>query len=119
MAIEITRDTMRAALILAVAKRGADYVYDKTIPGWSRFDEGMVCVYSTPDGSPACLFGEALSILGYDITGIGVTGIGAILRDLGVEDSALRLACESAQTAQDLERTWGEALTQFDEFLAC
>jgi hypothetical protein len=61
--IELNTDTLLSAVEEVVAERGRDYVYDKTRPGWS-FDAGYytpTCVYQTPEGEPACIYGAALA----------------------------------------------------------
>ena len=102
----------------AVAERGRDYVYPLGNPDYALHDSS--CVYSTPDGTPACLIGLALSkvmpeaVPEYDAP---TETADELLLPLGFSQIVADAAF-AAQTVQDTERTWGLALDVFEDVLA-
>lgn len=119
-----TLDDFTAAMEKAVADRGNDYVYPQDRPGWSH---GLMCVYSTQDGEPACIIGQALynidpalmpdfaeSTEGED------AGAEYILESRrehfsgSEEDFSLLLrSAHKAQVSQDNGDSWGRALSWY------
>lgn len=116
--------TLREALQAAVDERGADYVYPAKDSNWSNDDyhyEG-VCVYRTPNGDPACIFGLALTKMGlYDYLPHyrREEGIDAVLRlimgrtDHTFTPTEIR-AASAAQYAQDNYADYGTVLETYD-----
>jgi len=126
---EITRETFTAAMEAAVAERGADWTYPEPTPktpGYAGFQADDwhsgnwgACVYSTPDGTPACIIGLALHKIDPALVPEWDTVAPAtsVLRDAGVTDYLLRVAARAAQREQDSGKTWGEALAVYRHVL--
>lgn len=115
---EITTTIARAALVTAIAQKGADYVYPDYAGG---------CQYSV-DGQPACLVGVAVASLGGEYFNVlaaeeqeqlavedGLPLISA--RSLPIERLA-KEALQAAQNVQDGGGEWGRALEEFDRVVA-
>ena len=104
----ITEAAFTAAMKAAVKERGADYLY----PDDARNADGE-CVYSLPDGTPACLIGVALSKInaGYapKYEPVGGTSAAEVLVSLGAPPPVQR-AARRAQVMQDDGYTWAVAL---------
>lgn len=104
------------AMRKAVAERGGDFVYPAE---WRLVGEPEgICSY-TVDGAPACIVGAAL----YHMTGKVYDGpnqsADEVLRSYyGITDEAVTVAAAHAQEAQDANKTWAEALAEFEEVLA-
>lgn len=131
----ITIENFTAALEKAVADRGEDYIYpEKTEnPAYGNskvYDQyladdyhvkGGQCVYSTPNGEPACLIGVALHNLGLQVPEYGfVGGASEVLLNepYELEEGITYLiadAADAAQGRQDNGETWGVALQTFKE----
>lgn len=111
----VTEEQFTAAMRAAVEERGADYVY----PVWDRagaddyHDKYGTCKYSTPDGTPACIVGLALSKIDPALVPPYKHNAGA--HDLNVlgAGSDLAYAAFAAQQEQDDGGTWGSALEQY------
>lgn len=125
---EITREGFIQAVRDAVTERGEDWVYpqDRHDARWwarrSTVKEDYICRYAQPDGTPACLFGLALSKLGVDIEefggeSLGISDLLGRLTDPSLLGSDLIRAAEGAQEAQDNGLSWGVALQEFEEAL--
>lgn len=73
---------------------------------------------------PGCLFGHAFAMLGLgeqvvqyerEVSSPLELGIGAILREVGIDVSAQFLsACEVAQVSQDALEPWGQVMADFE-----
>lgn len=111
----ITEAAFTAAMKAAVKERGADYIY----PADARDADGN-CVYSLPDGTPACLIGVALSKINADYVPkdepFGGTPAAGALASLGAPPLVQR-AAQRAQNMQDCGRTWGAALDRYLKIL--
>lgn len=112
------KNTQLIDAIREAVKGREDYVY-----------EGE-CVYFNEDGSPACLIGQGLAKLGYDVKALDCqrtnnalevnangTSASIVLDDLGFEPAVI-VACQFAQRAQDRDKPWGEALNTLYTHLA-
>lgn len=110
----LTVDDALNLLQIAVDERGEEYVY--------RADErdlngNVSCDYAESDGSPSCLIGLALSVIGVDPTWLSVgedlgwagCGIEVLGDDLGLPRKVSDVF-SAAQIAQDTGSTWGTAL---------
>lgn len=121
MGIQVSDEQFIEAMKAAVAERGEDYVY----PEWSGngleddyHDKWGQCEYSTPSGEPACLIGLALSKIDEDL--VPKYGEGNISAYYALPESisdVVRQAANEAQDEQDNEKTWGEALGAFMNFI--
>jgi hypothetical protein len=110
----ITYDMALEALNAAVEEKGADYVYE---------GEGTFCAY-VASGEPSCIVGNALHRLGVSIPtlvkmdkcAIGGSVITSrkvldVLEDSGFTlDGDVITLLSTAQTLQDDEVPWGEAV---------
>lgn len=104
------------AMRKAVAERGEDFVYP--IEWRLAGEQNGICQY-TIDGAPACIVGAAL----YHMTGKVYEGLNEsadeVLRTyFGIANEAVTTAAAHAQEAQDANKTWGEALKEFEVVLA-
>lgn len=110
------------AMRKAVADKGSDFRYCTEYGGAEPKDfqlsVGNVCAYQL-DGVPACIIGVAI----FNVTGVVYYGdneaaedvlIGVFRRELG---EGVLDAARMAQTAQDRNKTWGHALTYFENHL--
>lgn len=82
-----------------------------------RRPEGQIsCLYREHNGTPGCLFGQALTALGVELTDVHERRtIDVLLPQLGI--SVTRLQVEwmmSVQNAQDLGQSWAEAIDRAD-----
>lgn len=118
-----TLDDFTAAMEKAVADRGNDYVYPREKPGWLHEKQ---CVYSTQDGEPACIIGQALYNIDpslmpdYEESQQEDAGAEYILESRrehfsGSEaDFGLLLrSAHKAQVSQDNGDSWGRALSWY------
>jgi hypothetical protein len=121
----ITRDEFTAAMRKAVELRGADYVYPKDQPGFTKaqvsaFRSDPACLYvNAVTGEPACLIGLALSIIDpalLEPVGTAIAPACRVLPELGVDYDAA-YAADAAQQEQDKGETWGECLMIYEEKL--
>lgn len=114
-----------------VGSAGPDHVYDRTRRLWGEDDEyflgrqqevlidpvaGGTCGYFYADGSPACIVGQVLSIVGVTADQVGTENkqpVGPVTEflELPWTDDAIRVAM-AAQNTQDRGRSWGEALRE-------
>jgi hypothetical protein len=108
MPSKITRESFTAAMREAVQLRGADWRYPLDDPDWTNYRG--TCLYVKKDGTPACIIGQALAILGHTPPTSTKRASCVLDRWFGVTDLALRKAATSAQRLQDKGATWGEAL---------
>lgn len=107
------------AMEAAVAQRGEDFVYPRdTHKDDDEWWSDGACVYSKPDGTPACIIGLALTLAGETPPPytFGAIGADAVLDNRGY-GPAVQNAAANAQVAQDKGLTWGEALKDFRESL--
>lgn len=101
----------KAQLEQVVTLKGADYVYPIGALGFSTetIDE---CVYrNTVTREPACIVGHVIALVGLPLNDLR-EGEGARTQDLiqkNYTGDAIELL-SFAQGAQDIGRTWGEAL---------
>lgn len=120
---EVTDEVFIEAMEKAVAQKGADYVYPAT-----EFDEhGGVsntdwraslgeCRYSLPDGTPACIIGQAIHLIDpkytpeHDLIADAATVLDSVFPGL---TPPLLAAATDAQVIQDSGYTWGDALDTF------
>lgn len=122
----VTDEEFTEALRAAVEERGEDYSYPEgiyegqfDIPRDDDYHNGGLCVYQTPDGTPACIIGLALYkidpelVPDYDL----VMSAQKALEDIGVSDR-VRFAAGRAQGVQDGGDTWGHALREYEDALA-
>lgn len=108
-----------AALYAAVKERGADYTYPKPQEsGDDKYYQQNLCVYKTPDGTPACLIGVAGVNAGLYMPDYDAEPVGAVdaLQPFDVS-YPVSAAAEVAQSFQDRGRPWGEALLAFEDEL--
>ncbi|WNM66241.1 hypothetical protein SEA_DEJAVU_109 [Microbacterium Phage DejaVu] len=127
---KFTDEQFIKAMREAVAERGEDYVYPKAEEKMNE-DLGYkvtvnddyhglngVCQYQTPDGTPACIVGLALSKIDPILVPRhgDATGAHEVLRKLGASYE-VRKAASEAQQAQDQGATWGRALEEFENSL--
>lgn len=111
----VTEEQFTAAMRAAVEERGADYVY----PVWDRagaddyHDVHGTCKYSTPDGTPACIVGLALSKIDPALVPDYSANYGAHGMVVLGARSNLAYAAGVAQQEQDAGGTWGSALEQY------
>lgn len=117
---KITTEDFIQAMRDAVAERGADYVY----PPFENFaddyhNEFGACQYQTPDGTPACIVGLALSKIDPNLVPEYGEDPGAerFLTGKGLDPSVAE-AAGWAQGIQDDGKTWGEALKEFERVIA-
>lgn len=108
-----TQTAVTADQIIAEVRRLAaerpDYVYEK--PPGSTF-----CLYRHEDGSPGCIFGQALDNLGVGLDEHTYGTIGIVLFDLGVAKTDQQANwMTSVQHYQDNGRPWAEAVAKADE----
>lgn len=123
MTVRITRENFTAAMRAAVAERGEDWVYPEegselAEQGW-RSEEGT-CVYVLPDGSPACLIGLALYKIDPGLlthVELQSDDVSVVMGRAGVRDRLLLLAADRAQTKQDRDEPWGDALKEYERVL--
>lgn len=114
-----------------VGSAGPDHTYDRTRQLWGEDDldfldrqlevlvdpvAGGTCGYFYADGSPACIVGQVLSIVGVTAEETGyanLSSVGALVDELELPwtDDAIRVAM-AAQNTQDRGRSWGEALRE-------
>lgn len=107
----ITLDEMRDAIKRAVAERGKSYVY----PGASSDSEkGVECRYRFEDGTPGCIVGLAVSYVDPKLTLPERKNAEYALEGVA-EFTAITYALK-AQDAQDIGRTWGDALSVAESF---
>ena len=118
---KFTDEEFEAALERAVQERGEDYVYpqrnkDKWVDEYHNQAGG--CVYSTPDGTPACIIGLALSYL--DPSLVPDYNDTNAARDVlpGIVSSVAATAAQYAQDVQDGGDTWGVALETYHSMYA-
>lgn len=105
----------------AVAERGKNYVYPEAVPNGVNYfkrddyhNPGGVCMYSTPDGTPACIIGLALDKMGEPVPEYGnMVGADCVLEYL--VSPYVCNAARQAQLIQDKGGTWGEALAVFEK----
>ncbi len=107
----------------AVAERGEHYLYPQREGGpdgvsyldyWSY----GACVYSTPDGTPACIVGLAIAKSGIgEVPNYGFASeASGVLINMDISDVVSR-AADRAQLRQDDGSEWGVALDTFKENL--
>ncbi len=117
------------ALRAAVRVKGTEYVYpapegdsDDEDYGYDDYRNGMDCVYSTPEGAPACIIGHALYkidpdlVPGYDKVADFTSLVDSDPRLQGLSSEVVR-AGQRAQALQDEGETWGRALERFEEIV--
>lgn len=123
MTVEEIIALVTEALEVAVAERGADFVYPE------EWMPSGLCKYQLGDGSAACIVGLAARKIDPEIAMPfdGAPTSNVIGRALGMVDSdcdngygepegfpfKLRRALDVAQSAQDMGETWGEALKAY------
>lgn len=114
-----TREQWHEALKKAVAERGADFRYEDDPEFAADKDEYATCA-NTVNGRAACIVGLAY----YNLFGELVPevhqhdNVTSILHYLDIADAGeetLQWALSDAQTVQDNEGTWGEALSAFEK----
>jgi hypothetical protein len=104
------------ALREVVTERGEDYVYPREEEGWTT-NIGS-CRYFLDDGTPACIFGAALTKMGYGKARIKEeVVIGTLLHELGDFTEAEELAASEAQARQDEGEPYGFVLRMYEEEL--
>lgn len=110
---KITRRSLTKALEAAVAERGADFVYPDEWRNHGRVTG--TCRNYIEGVGPACIFGNAFTRLGVDVTGSREWSAARyVLEDVcGVNDERLVTAAEVAQRAQDDGLSWGDVLDRF------
>lgn len=99
----------------AVEVRGEDYVYAPL----ALKEGGGVCRYVDNDGCPSCIVGLALALAGADIEDlkeldnrwVGVLSA-EYLHEIAPISSEASDIFSAAQSAQDLGKTWGQALRE-------
>lgn len=117
---KLNEETFTAAIEQAVEMRGRDYIYPKSLPGWQTPGLAKACVYSTRQGQPACLIGQALYLIdpklvpSYEDSDAGkdMDARSVLTRLLGVDYETPRWvhAAYVAQVHQDRGGSWGDAL---------
>lgn len=119
----------RKQLTAAIEKKGADYVYKATTEGGKSClyleyekvdrDEDDLYQYINPTG-PSCIVGHVLVAKG--VPNLQITrheGEDAEAACTGVfESSIVRSALKRAQAHQDGGHPWGEALEEFESYIA-
>lgn len=120
---KLNEEAFTAAMEKAVEMRGADYVYPQDRPGWMTTGSRVSCVYSTPEGAPACIVGQALSLIDPELVpsyqdshdGCDMDAMSVLTRLLGVsyETPHWVYAAYLAQILQDQGGTWGAALDKY------
>ena len=124
MTVQITRENFTAAMRAAVAERGEDFVYpaegsELAEQGWRS--EERTCVYTLPDGTPACLIGLALYKIDPGLlTHVKLQSDNArrVMNRAGVQDEVLLLSAGMAQIEQDVGVPWGGALSEYERVLS-
>lgn len=115
---ELTENDIRfiRGMAAAVEQRGENFEYP--MPPKSRDDDWHrdgACVYSRPDGTPACIVGLAIQIS--DIGEVPayaapVQEASVYLRDMGISPK-VRDAADHAQVIQDTGQSWDYVLEAF------
>lgn len=123
---QITVTEFTAAMEAAVEERGREYVYPPQAHEGEADDyhsnEGD-CMYTKPDGTPACLIGVALALLGITHETVeeleygNAIGAGTLIermRAFGIEVAPeVIYPAELAQCHQDRGGSWGGSLDRF------
>lgn len=117
--IDLSMESITAALTAAVAEKGEDFVYQPQGATYGR----LTCAYVHDEDQPGCIFGNALMRLGvdpewlkgYDFGKGGYAmSIDKVLKDLGVQDTDVLNRAKNAQCQQDDGKDWGTALAVFN-----
>ena len=114
---KITDEQFTKALEAVVKERGEDYTYPREEENPDYWILGS-CVYQV-EGRPACIIGAAIAHLGGDLAGISSqnTNPGKAVKEAGLEVSgSVSNAMSVAQRAQDIGKTWGDALRAYYDY---
>lgn len=100
--------------VIKLANERPDYIYP------AQCDEhNKKCFYIASGDVPACIFGEAMARLGFDVPEwCEGTNIATVLTNLGVSFTSLQETwMRTVQRGQDVGTPWGEAVADANAYV--